>query len=756
LRGIKALARRYSIKILATSQKKPPVFFEALEGFEFGMPSENLKRIIAAKASPVLSDSVLQVLSTVHTGLEANLVGEMQARLEKNTTRLNLLDQYIRSRLGKNARIGSSAFRYFATYLLEKLAFSASESEFDIRMIEKGFSAEDCDALFDSGILVSRSGRVSFAHEMYYYACASHSYAVEAVNDPDTVGKMLNKPIYTPLACDVISAIEDERAVLLVLRHITNAKLLADAADGDLGEVAKSAAVSLLNTALERVISDIQSAGLEFQTKDGVTRLDWDSFTKVECLSEERAQYQALGIRVGRGKGVEAYLALCRAMDERLGEERVRLREEANKARVGLKSDSFQLAYLGFGSRISFNFLAGATKNYFKNKTNHSFPNPKSLTTLSSGELYFFLEHAFEWDYIDELWFVEELIKVIENRYLYEPYHVQLSILDSAQSMGRHEQKVIDRLINAIESLDIKSIWMNSIVIDVLKGLGALDESAEAARATIKEQINVAAHGEDNNDTFESALSIYVSRFDHPFDWIFYEELDCLAPELVHKLYLRALQAPTINQSMSKASLIIDVFDFQDKDDLSLISRFTKLPAKNSFFPQDEVTVFVLAISFLANYNYPLPAVEIIDERDYCFNAFRKIIYGMHSNRPAAKEEANNAWQALEASVTQQSIAVLYEVVVDGRGPYRSKVLSCENLLKIYFKEVLSLARQFMRFGQALDFSHSYRYEEATSFAFYLVGALGDRGDLGRLRELSSVSELSSAVLSAIKSIEEK
>lgn len=743
LRGVKALVRRYGAKILATSQRESPTLLEALEKFEVGLPSENLKKRIAAKASAVLSDAALEVLSAVGTGLEAKIVGEMQAKLERNTTRLNLLDQYMRERLGKSARSGSSAFRYFATYLLEKVAFSTSESEFDIRMMKNGFSAADCDALLDSGILVNRSGRVSFTHEMYYYACASHGYAVEAVNDPDSVGDMLNKPIYAPLAYDVISAIEDEQTVLVVIKHITNAKLLADAADGDLGLVAKSAAISLLKVASERVRAEINSSGLEIQYNNGIARLDWDCFTKIEFLPEEIAQYQAIGVRASRGTGVAEYLALCRAMDARLMEARARLRDEAGKVKLALRSSSFQLAYLGFGSKTSFHFVTDGTRAIFNPKKKYGFPKFTSMAALSSGELYFVLEHAFEWNYKDEVWFAEELVGIIANRYRYEPYHVQLSILDSAGYMRRHEQALIDRLVTAIQSLDTSSIWMNSIIIDALKGLGALEDSAEVARITIQEQVNAIINGEDCNDKFESALFIYVARFDHPFDWIFYEEMARLAPELVHKLHICALKASNINHSISKASIIEDIIAFNDKEDLPILSRFTQLPSKSSSFPQGEVKAFVRTIGFLAKYNYPLPVVEINDERDYCFNAFRKIIYAMYSNQSEAKEVASHVWQTLEGPFIEQAMAVLYEIVVDGSGYYESKVVPSESILKVYPKNVLSLARQFISLGRVLDFSHSYRAEEATQFAFYLIGELGDRSDLGRLIDLIRFSKSS-------------
>ena len=202
--------------------------------------------------------------------------------------------------------------------------------------------------------------------------------------------------------------------------------------------------------------------------------------------------------------------------------------------------------------------------------------------------------------------------------------------------------------------------------------------------------------------------------------------------------------------------LINEIIESNNKLALPVLSQFAQLPSKNSVFPQSEIVAFVRSTSFLAHHSYPLPAVEIVDERDYCFAAFRKIIYAMYSHQPEAKAEASNAWQVFGEPVTQQAMVALYEIVVDVRGHEAFKIVPSKNIVKVYPKEILNLVRQFMSLGGVLDFSQSYRTEEATQFAFYLIGELGNRSDLGRLRELSRLPKFSLEALSAIKSIEGK
>lgn len=758
LRGIKTLARRYSAKILVTSQSSLPVQLAGLERFEVSAPTYELKKRIAKSTSSMISAAAIQVLSSVHSGLEARIVGEMQAKIGLNTTRLNLLDQYIRHRLGENARRGSSALRHFATILVEKVAFSTSESDFDIRMMLNGFTDDDCDALFDSGILVQRGGRVSFIHEMHYYACASHGYAFEAYNNPQSIGKMLNNPVYSPLANDVISAIEDEQTCLYVLENITNANLIANAADGNLGQVAKRAVTIIIRNASSRVISEIKSAELEIK---GVEKLSWSSSTRTNFPPEEVAQYQAIGIRAGRGNGIEEYLALCRTMDKRLEEERLRHQEQARSARIALKSKSFQLAYLGFGSKISFTLVAeGASKNFI-HKREKNFLSSLSLNTLSSGELYFILEYAWLWSYTDEMWFSEELIEVIENRFCYEPYHVKLSILDNAGLNKNQSLETTARMINAIESLDANSfgVGVSSCIIEALGRLGALEESAEASREAIRNQIKEVVGESEDNNVFESALTVYVSMFDHPFDWIFYEEIHELTIALLHKLYVRALQAPSIKQSMSQASLVANIIEYNKLTDIYLLSRFAETPSDQSLMPQDAIAAFVLAIRFLAYHDCPLPAFEVKNDRDHCFNAFRKIIYAMQSQTDETRNNALSGWRFLEECPISLSIICLHEVhdaLKNSSNYYYPdyELFTPIDLIKAYPGEILYLVRRLIRSGEAVKTAHGFVDNNATNFAFNIVGKLGDRGDLGILRELSRSSNLASEALNAIKSIE--
>lgn len=759
LRGLKTLARRYGAKVIVTSQATAPSSLSALEVFEFSEPSSHLKLKIAESFSKNLSLGAIQVLSSVKSGLEAEIVGRIQTDLDKDTTRLILVDQYIRHRLGRSARAGSALLRCFATWLMEKVVFSVAETEFDIYMARHGFTMQNCDDVLNATILVRRAGRLSFSHEMYYYACASHAYILDASENPKVFGKMLNTPVYRPLAVDILSAIEDEVVCRSLLESTDNSSLLADAADGNLGRIVEKAALYLLHQASEQVMSDISNARLKIDFHENTRTLCWEEGIQTDFSPEESAQYQAIGLRAARGTGVENYLSLCRMMDEHLKSEVSRLSEIAQVNKIPLRSESFQLAYLGFGSKFSFSIAAGSTSGYFEQK---SMLQELKISTLSSGELYFVLESQSVSYWRDKVWFAEEIINIVTNRLRYEPYHVKLSILSNSYIDASLGQDIINRLIEAIEGVDPNTlgVWGGSIIFDALGALGGLEQEAESYREYVKNEVKMALDGEGSDSSYEKALGVYDAIYDHPYSRIFDEELYSLPLSSLHKLYRRALRAPSSKQSFGLTSLAGEVAQIDDSGDCNIFSQFAELPTKSHVFPQNEIAVFVLAVRFLARHGHPLPPVEITDGIDLCFDALRKIIYVLQPQLPSSISVIRRGWCDLEKCRLPHVISCLKEVFDALLSPpvmsdlKASKIYSRINIVEACSKEVLHLGRKFIALRELAKTRHGHDDRSATAFAFNIIGEYGDRSDLRDLRDLMGSPKLAEHALKAIKSIE--
>lgn len=761
LRGIRALARRLGAKLIITSQDGKPSELNGLRTVTVNRPSIDLKRRIAQSGGVPLSATALEVLKVVGSGIEAEIVGKIGGDLKTDATRLLLLDQYIRMRLSGCARPGSFGLRRLASWLHERVAFSMSEANFDEFMRAQGARFEECDALFAAGLLVRRGGRISFSHEMIQNACAAFDLARQAVTDPATFGLRLSTPILEGIAGDIVSAIEDACTCRAVLGAVTSPALLSAAAEGDLGAIAASIARGLLDEAADACVAEIRSARLVLTKENEVVRVEWAEDSRRHWTESEQARLCATGLRAASGTGLETYLGLCAEMDERLESERRRLVEAVREEKFPLRSQSFTLAYYGFGNRIGFTHVARAGQPGLREQRRATEKREFSLAEMSSGQLHFFLENrrAF-FGHDDEGRFAEELIYLLRERFRWEPYHVQLAALYAVGFARGAPDETLERLVEAINALDVSSSnWaINSSIIDALKILGAIDDQDDETRKQIKGELDSVLGDDEDGVDKALALSVCLRMFDHPFDSIYADEIFELDENLRRRLYRRALGASDIKSCISLAWLSRQVASFEDVSDAPLFRPLTTLPDPSNPFAQEEWAGFVLATRFLGRHSAELSRVDAKTLADRCLAEIRTLIYAAESGRQSDTEAARLAWQSLHAVPVQLVIGCLSEVhEALNEWHWGDAEQPCQrlDLAEIYPADCLRIARQFVEAGVDAQYFHRARMRElGPSFAFGTIGRYGDRSDIDGLRGLSRAHPFARHALAAIKSLD--
>jgi hypothetical protein len=761
LRGIRALARRLGAKLVITGQEGKPPEFDGLSTLMVSLPSFDLKCQIARSTGIALSATALEFLKAVGSGIEAEMVGRVGQDLKANTTRLVLLDQYIRMRLGAHARVGSFGLRRLASSLHEQVAFSLSEANFDEFMSAQDVPFGDCDALFAAGLLVRRSGRVSFSHEMIQNGCAAFDLARQAGVDPATFGLRLSTPFFEPIAGDVISAIEDTSTCRAVLGAMTSPVPLSAAADGVLGAIAGSIARTLLGETADACAAEIRGAQLVLIKKNGAVRVEWAEVGRRRWTGAERARLVAIGLRAESVVGLDVYMELCAQMDKRLVSEGQQLAEAAKEEKFPLKSQSFSLAYLGLGNEIGFTHVARASRPGIRGLFGEVQKREVSLAEMSSGQLHFFLEnrHVF-FGYQEEDRFAEELIYLLRERFRWEPYHVQLAILHAVGFAHKAPDKTLARLVEAINALEVNPTnWaINSSIIDALKFLGAIDEGDETRNQIRCELASVLTDEEGAVDK-DLALSLCIRMFDHPFDWIYGQEICGLDENLRRRLYRRALGASDIKNSMSLAWLSRQVALFEDASDAPLLHPLAALPDPSNPFAREEWAGFVLAIRFLGRHGGTLPSVGGSTSAERCLADIRTLIYAAESQREPDIEGVRLAWQRLHAVPPQLVIGCLSEV----NDALADRLFSGEagkaypplNLIEVYPADCLKVARRFVEMGVEAEYFHQVpRRELGSSLACGTIGRYGDRGDIDLLRRYSRDPAVARYAVTALKSLD--
>jgi hypothetical protein len=761
LRSVRALARRMGARLIITGQDAKPEEFGGLRSVTIMRPSLDLKQRIARLVGRELTPVAQEVLRAVGSGIEARLVGQIGGDLKANATRLLLVDQYIRKRLGGHARAGSFGLRRLASKLHKQVAFSMTETNFDEFMRAEGLGFIECDALFTTDLLIRQAGRVSFSHEMILHACAAFDVAQMAVIDAASLGQRLSTPILKPISGDIIAAIDDAGVCRAVLSEAMSTSLLVDAARGYFGPIATSTTLDLLNDTTEACIAEIRSARLILSKEGDTVQIGWEDGTRRKWTFPEEARLRAVGRRAVLGPGVEIFLNLCAEMDTHLASERRRWVDFARREQYPIRSQSFALTYYGFGESIGFTKVARSTQRGFEPLSEEDKAYPFKLEEMTSGQLHFFLERRRVLFDDDDSQFAEHLIYMIRERFRWEPYHVQLVMLDSIGYARRAPQELTDRLIAAISALEVNpGNWgINSSVIEALKILGALDGDAEDSRTQVKAELGSVLVDEDDTVDNDLALSLCLRMFDHPFDSIYAEEIYDLDEELRRRLYRRALRALDIKSSMSLDWLAKQVASFGDPMDASLLRPLTGLPSRTNPFIQEEWGAFATATRFVGRHHAELEPINSTTPEESCIVEIRSLIYAVEAKREADAEGARLAWQRLHQMRAQLVVGCLSEVqkalLERSHQTDRVEAYPPVNLVAAYPADCLIVSRRFIDDGIDAQFYHQVADNESgTSFAFNTVGDYGDRSDLQRLRGRSLAHRFARHALAALKRLD--
>lgn len=762
LRGIRALAKRLGARLIITSQEGKPSELAGLDTVSVRQPSAQLKRRIAQSAGATLSATALEALNAVSSGIEAEIIGHIGDDVKADLTRLALLDQYIRARLGTHARAASFGLRRLASAFLEQVAFSTSESNFDEFMKAQDLHFNDSDALFDARLLIKRAGRVSFSHEMIQNICAAFDLARKVETDPEAFGLNLSTPILEGISGDVISAIEDASVCRTVLEHLTNPDLLLAASNGDLGLIAGSITRELLDETANACRTEVRSGQLELVNVNDVVSVDWANACRRAWSEPELARLHAIGCHTTSEEGLSTFLELCAEMDRRLAIEWQRLVEVARAINFPLRSRSFALAYYGFGNQLGFTAVARAGLDHLQRKHDKNQKRDFNLKEMSSGQLHFVLEsrHSFFGE-DDEERFAEDLIYLFQERFRWEPYHVQLATLHASGFVRRTSKETLERLVRAIHALDVSptNLGISTAIVDALKFLGALDEEGEEARESIKRELTSVLVDEDSGVDQDLALSLCMRMFDHPFDSIYGQEVYQLNEDLRRRLFRRALGAPKVKTCSNLVWLAMQVASYEDASDMRLFQSLAKLPDPSNPFPQQEWGGFVLATRFLGRHRAELPTVSTTSVAGRCLTEVRTLVYEAESTQPADAEAAQLAWKKLHAMPAQLVIGCLSEVqsTLAERHFWREEDQCFQkiDLAERNQTECLQVSRRFIQDGENAKYFHRVpAREKGPSFAFDVVTRYGDRSDLEHLRKLSRAHPFARHALAAIKSLD--
>lgn len=765
LRSMAAFASRTNAKIVTSAREdlcgKEP---DADKKLFVSVPSIELKSAIAgAEDKGVRSRNCEDLLQAVNSGLEARLVGQIGALMAKDANRFALFYTYSRFRLGSNAVQGVELLVLLSRTLAERACLSLAIWEFERLLSTSNMNNVAWQDLVDSRLLNVRSGRVSFAHELFYTAFLAEAVVRESRGDAEKIRAAIRSPRFHTCASLIIGAIGDHNLLKAVIEEIDDQKLLAACYAGECGVIPRSIVESRISVILEALVE--ASSAVTFKVAgDGWTGLVIEHNALCMQMNRWHNCFGAISVAICQGRYIETILRVCEIIDARLVRCEAILREESLPKNISLRDALFAQMYAWPTSESIFQILglvrhSDFPSNRAKNNELDYRLHQAWLEAKTPGQIYFLLGVTRVTGCYDPLKpYIVGFLSEIERF----PYHIQLDLLDVPLYFNDVDERCQAEMTVALEAAFGKvSTILNSSIFDALESLGALEVEAKKHVTVVKAEIQSALDTQ-GTDGDHLAWSIYSRQFDHPFSLVYWEEVQGLAKDRQKSLFTKACRGAESPYVSFLGSLIERLSDFLDPTVSAVILPWTELPASDHFMPQEAVDVFLTAYEAMGKLNVGLPsyATEALTAGAKALIACGELLY---SCKRADVSDIENAESTLKSRTTLLELAgcasagalfLASSRTFSFHGERRDLSKKFPNLLRAICRETLKRPEAQISYYRLNSSADKPAQAIIVCFAIQLLGELGDETDLLSLRLLCDDQNLGRSALDAIEMIE--
>ena len=384
---------------------------------------------------------------------------------------------------------------------------------------------------------------------------------------------------------------------------------------------------------------------------------------------------------------------------------------------------------------------------------------------LSAGQLHLYLTLS-RWDGIPASF----LSRAIARHWDSAPYHLRLALMDAAaircNAQDEEERAELSERIEGL--LGGCNPWVASIVMDALRSLGGLDESAREHRGVVLERVGKCLAQPTDSEFQDEAWGIYSAQFDHPYSDAFCEVVGDLAVEN-RKTLLEMASRGAKESDLFLGPLLIELASFGDRNVGESIARWTSPPpTSNRIMPQSDIYAFVAAHIALARLGCPLPVHGTAGETPSAaaLKACGAILYWCNRNdleEDARREKCNAEVALLTQPGNGAALDVLREcedVSREGWNLLPGDEPVMHSVVERFPAEAASISRAALSDpeSQVGYFRHWSRFdrERILAFGIRVLESFGSSSDRSLLRRYASSRDYGGAAIAALRAIEER
>lgn len=759
-RSLAAAARRYGARLIVSAQVDivRPDLIDASR-VVVSEPDKALKLAIAESTAGQAGHRLAYLLDSVSSGLEADLVGRVGATLADGASRFALFDAYARRKLGDDASDGIRFLAEVAGQLIDRMSFSLSIRDFDRLAAAERIHGDVLGRIVAAGLVVRRSDRVSFRHELIFSAFAAESVVRQSDHDVEKVLLALVAPKYRNSRALILGAYDDDRFVANVLARIEDVGVLRAASDGECGVVARNWVVARCDQVLEKLTAE--AAAVRYSLRDGTwagagvcedTLCDW--------TPSERALMTTISNGVWRGTYLDRVLHAVAEMDRSLSRAFDELKVEAKEKKVRLRTALFADAYVMSGragisqlvNRICHgDFSSRAGKSEVADSLKGAWERPR---TPGQTHLLLTMVRFSE----DRTYIIPHIVPLLGEQWRYQPYHLQLALLNSVHFLRLSDDGSKRQLVDALEALlPTLGPMVSGMAVEALEHMGALEQEVDEHIGTVREDLQNLLSGPMDATQDANAWAAYSCQFDHPFSSAYCEVIQELSQDQRKRLLTMACRGAEY-AGLFVSPLIQELTEYQDPTVAPALERWTALPELNSFMPQESISVFVWAHVALGILGAPLPADrgDMDSPAKDALIALGDMYYWIHRADLDADRIAQSCLPALDVLLQPNQLGAASTLYLMATSlSYENGVR--ESVIRRFPDEMANIGRNALRrpddqVGYFPHFAHDKR--NVLRFSVGLIGNLGGIEDLPLLRSLSEDLEIGESAIEAIQLIE--